>query len=187
VTAVHGPEITDVDFQAVFDRMERAVEERYGVPVRVRDVPDPFFGDLDGAEIHVDWDNDAEAALFLLVHLFGHTVQWNLSPRARELSTLQQRLDGPPSPELRRELQAFELEACEYSLQLLHEVGVTELDQWVADYAACDFAYLMHFYDTGETAPFRSFWRSGSPRITPRPIPPFEPTRWITRWQGIVV
>ena len=39
----------DVDFQAVFDRLERAVEERYGVPVRVRDVPDPFYGDLDGA------------------------------------------------------------------------------------------------------------------------------------------
>jgi hypothetical protein len=171
----------------VFNALERHIEERWGVPVRVRDVPDPFTGDLDGAEIHVDHDNDVESALFILVHLFGHTVQWNVDPRARELSTLQQTLTGPPDAALREELERFEREACELSLQLLHEAGVRDLDQWVSDYAACDFAYLMHFYETGERPPLRDFWRPGQPLLRPRPIPPFRPERWVSRWQGIVV
>lgn len=174
-------------FLDAFNALERHIEERYGVPVRVRDVPAPFTGDLDGAEIHVDYEVDAESALFILVHLFGHTVQWNLSERARELSHLQTTHQGPMAADLREELHQFEREACEYSLQLLHDAGVIELDQWVSDYAACDFAYLMHFYDTGETAAFKSFWKPDQPLLRPRAIPPFQPTRWLTRWQGVVV
>ena len=41
------------------------------------------FGD--NAEIHLDYDLEAEDALFILVHLFGHTVQWNTSEEARAI------------------------------------------------------------------------------------------------------
>lgn len=172
----------------VFDRLERHVEDRYGVPVILKDVPDPFTGDLDGAEIHVDYAEDVESALFILVHLFGHTIQWNLSARARELSKLFFS-EGKPAvtPEVFAELEAFEREACEYSLQLLHDAGVHDMDQWVSDYWACDFAYLLHFYRTGEKRPFKSFWKDGSPRIGPKPIPAFVPRRWVSRADGVVV
>jgi hypothetical protein len=175
---------TDERLKQVYDRAEAEVERRWGVPVRISDVPAPFTGDLDGAEIAIDYENDVEGAVFLLVHLFGHTVQWNVRPDARDLAT---RAQQNPSEATLAALEEYEREACEYSLRLLHDCGVRDLDQWVADYARCDFAYLRRFYATGEKAPFFGFWRDGSPLLEPREIPPFQPQRWKSRWDGIVV
>lgn len=175
---------TDEELRAAFNVIEPYIERRYGIPVRIRDVPNPFTGDLDGAEIHVDYDEDIESALFIVAHLFGHTVQWNVSAEAREIGY---QLYPNPSEEMLRRLQAYELEACRYSVQLFHDARVTGLDQWLADYAACDFAYLVDFYRTGVKKPFKAFWRAGAPLLEPLPIPEFHPTRWVSRWSGIVV
>src|SRR5262245_36957658 len=75
----------DKRFREVFNTLESYIERRYGVPVIISDVPDPFTGDLDGSEIHVDYANDVEASVFIIAHLFGHTVQWNLSEYARQI------------------------------------------------------------------------------------------------------
>jgi hypothetical protein len=170
----------------VFDRVEKHVEDRWNIPVVITDVPNPFTGDLDEQKILVDYDLDIEDAVFILIHLFGHTVQWNCSKKAREIG-----LAAPGSQvyteELLREIAAYEREACAYSLQLLHDCGVTDLDPWVSDFAACDSAYLMHLYKTGEKRAFRSFWREGAPLVAPRKIPEFQPTRWISRYEGTVV
>lgn len=171
-------------FREVFDLAVTRIEKRWGIPVRVKDVPNPFTGDLDGAEIHVDYDLEAEDALFILVHLFGHTVQWNVDPELRKLGEL--RGAGHP-PETIAALAEYERQACRYSLQLLHELGVRDLDQWLADFAACDLEYLVHFYRHGDKPPFRSFWRDGQPLLDPLAIPDFEPTRWVTRYEGIVI
>jgi hypothetical protein len=164
--------------------VEQHIERRYGIPVVTSDVVDPFTGDLDGAEIRVDYDLDAEEALFIIAHLFGHTVQWNLSEYARKIGY---EVQSNPTEEKLAELHRYEEEACRYSLQLFHEAGVHDVDQWVADFAACDFAYLRHFYKTGQKLPFQSFWRDGMPLLEPLPIPDFTPTKWVSRWQGIVV
>jgi len=175
--------ISDQRFREVFDLLERRIEDRWSIPVRVTDVANPFTGDLDGAEIQIEYDLTAEDALFILVHLFGHTVQWNVSAELREVSKLR----GPMAPEQMRQLIAYELQACEYSMQLVHDCGVHDLDQWLADFSACDLAYLVHFYDAGEKAEFKSFWKAGQPLIRPRPIPAFHPTKWVWRWDGVVV
>lgn len=172
--------------RSVWNLVEREIETRYHIPVRVSDVPHPFTGDLDGAEISVDHDVELEDALFILIHLFGHTVQWNVSPRARELAEAQ----GKPqvwTPEALAAVEEYERDACRISLQLLHEVGVHDLDQWVSDFAACDLRYLFHFYKTGERGEFFSFWQNGTPLLTPLPIPDFQPTVWIARWSGTVI
>lgn len=174
----------DERLRQTFNLVEHHIERRYGVPVVIRDVPNPFTGDLDGAEIHVDHEEDIESAVFIIAHLFGHTVQWNTCEAAREIGY---RLYPNPSEDLLRRLQAYELEACQYSLQLFHEAGVRDLDQWLSDYAACDLAYLVDFYRTNEKKPFRDFWRDGAPLLAPKPIPLFHPTRWVSRWEGIVV
>jgi len=180
-----GPDTpTEERFREVFNTVERYIEDRYEIPVIISDVPNPFTGDLDGAEIRVDYDLSIEEALFIMVHLFGHTVQWNLSQRAREMGYL---LPKSPSDELLKELEEYEREACRYSVQLFHQVGVRDLDQWVSNFSACDFAYLRHFYQTGEKLPFRSFWREDRPVLEPLYLPEFKPTRWVSRWQGIVV
>lgn len=174
----------DDRFRSSFHTIEAFIERHYKIPIVIADVPSPFTGDLDGAEIQVDYDLDAETALFVIAHLFGHTVQWNVEPGAREIGMM---VEKNPSEELLERLRAYELEACRYSVQLFHEAGVVDLDQWLADYAACDFAYLDHFYRTGEKREFRSFWKDGQPLLQPLPIPKFHPSKWTSRWQGVVV
>ena len=172
------------DLKVVFDRVSRIVQERWGIPVRIQDVPNPFTGDLDGEQIMVDYDLDVDEALFILIHLFGHTVQWNVSARSREIAFAQ---PGTWTDLQLAEVAAYEREACGYSLQLLHDAGVHDLDQWVSNFAACDADYLMHFYKTGEKPPFRTFWRDQAPLVPALPIPEFRPTRWLSRYQGTVV
>ena len=172
------------DARTAFDRVSRLVEERWGIPVRIQDVPSPFTGDLDGQEILVDYDLEVDEALFILIHLFGHTVQWNVSERARAIAFMQ---PGSWTEAQLADVAAYEREACGYSLQLLHDAGIHDLDAWVASFAACDIAYLMHFYKTGEKRPFRTFWRDDAPPVPALPIPEFQPTRWLSRYQGTVV
>jgi hypothetical protein len=175
---------SDDRFREVFNLVERYIERRYGVPVVITDVPNPFTGDLDGAEIRVDYALTPEEAAFIIVHLFGHTVQWNVSARARIIGVMP---ISSPSEELLAELQAYEREAAQYSLQLFHDAGVHDLDQWLSDFAACDFAYLRFFYTSGEKRPFKSFWANGAPVLEPLAIPDFQPKRWRSRADGVVV
>jgi len=175
----------DARCRTVFNQVEKLIEDRYGIPVRIGDVCDPFTGDLDGEQIQIDHNIDAEEALFILVHLFGHTVQWNLSERGRTLGV--QSPDAKISDERLDELYEYEREAAELSLTLFHEAGIYDLDGWVSDFFHCDWAYLAHFYRTGEKLPFRDFWKNSSERLSPTPIPRFTPTRWRTRADGIVL
>ena len=177
--------ISDDRFLSVFNLLERRIEDIYGITVRIGDVPDPFTGDLDGFEIQVDYNEDPEGALFILVHLFGHTAQWNIDERAREIGLAVFDLD--PTPEILEELRVYETQACQYSMQLMHEAGVRDFDQWLSDYAACDFAYLKDFYLNGSKRPFRSYWKANQGLIEPLAIPSFVPKRVMSRWEGVVV
>src|SRR6516225_4153640 len=96
-------------------RVQQRIERFYGVRVVTRDIPDPLTGDLDGLEIHIDQAVTPEQRLFLLAHLFGHTVQWNSNPRAFEIG----RQYRPPVEErLLPEIIEYELEAASYGLAL---------------------------------------------------------------------
>lgn len=160
------------------------VTGRYGVAIVTGAVGADFKGDLDGAEIVIATGSDAETVLFLVAHLFGHTVQWNTCQRWREIG-----LAATPgtSREWLAELETYEREACRYGQALLHEAGIRDLDQWLADYAACDAAYLRHFYATGTRGEFFGFWLADRPLLEPLAIPAFTPRRWRRRSQGIVV
>lgn len=175
---------TDERLREVFNTLEAYIERRWGIPVIIKDVPSPFTGDLDGAEIHVDYEEDIEGAVFIIAHLFGHTVQWNLCEDARKIGSV---IADDPSEEMIQRLIEYEQTGCRYSLQLMHDAGIRDLDQWLSDFAACDLRYLTHFYRTGEKKEFRSFWVDGSACMEPLEIPDFQPTRWITRGEGIVV
>ena len=172
------------DFQQAAAAVAAVISGRHGVAITTGDVGDDFKGDLDGAEIVIASGSDAETTVFLLVHLFGHTVQWNTSEHWRRIG-----LAASPgtSPEWLAELETYEREACRYGQALLHDAGIPGLDQWLADYAASDAAYLRHFYASGTRAEFFGFWRSGQPLLEPLPIPPFTPRRWRKRSLGIVV
>ncbi len=165
-------------------RIEHHIEKAYGVRIVTRDIPDPLTGDLNGAEIHIDYAVTPEQRLFLLAHLFGHTVQWNTSPTAVDLGRPQ---NPPVSADCLPALMDYEREAAGYALGLLHELGITETDQWFADYAACDAAYLRHYYVTGEKREFLSFWQDGTPRVQESPIPLFSIVARYFRSDGVVI
>ncbi len=52
---------------------------------------------------------------------------------------------------------------------------------------ACDGAYLMHYYRTGEKKSFSSFRRDNTPLIEAKTVPPFTPIKRVFRRDGIVI
>jgi len=173
-----------IPFAKYCETVQRHIESAYGIPVITRDVPDPLTGDLNGAEIHIDFCVTPEQRLFLLAHLFGHTVQWNVKPDAYEFGR-------PRKPPVEQEaipaLMEYEREAARYAIRMLHEIGITEIDQWLADYTACDTAYLRHYYCTGEKRDFLAFWQENTPLLHGQPIPEFTPIKRSMRCDGIVI
>ena len=173
-----------IAFAEVAARVEAHIERRYGIPVVTGAVGGSFVGDLDGSAIRIDPAAGDEQRLFLLGHLFGHTVQWNTDPRAFALGQPQ----APPvADELLPALLEYEREAAAYGLALLAEAGAGTVEPWYSDYSACDLAYLMHYYRSGEKAEFRSFWREGRPPLALKPIPRFQPVRRVFRADGVVI
>lgn len=172
-------------YDACANALERYLTRRYRIPVLTFDVQDPFTGDLDGQEIHIDREVTEEERLFLIAHLFGHTVQWSVRPASRNTGKDLQ----IPVPESQIEsVLDFEREAACYGLKLLHNVKVKDLDQWFSDYSACDLAYLAHYYRTGKKKQAKSFWKPHQPLLIPKPIPRrFKPKRWVSRNDGVVI
>lgn len=174
----------EIPFEEYSARAQKHLESFYGIRVVTRDIPDPLTGDLDGSEIHIDYAVTPEQRLFLLAHLFGHTVQWNVDHALFEMGRQYQ---PPVNEDLIPAIIAYEREAACYGLAMLHQIAITGIDQWFCDYTACDQAYLLHFYRTGEKRDFRSFWVGNAPLIKPRLIPRFTPTRRAFRMDGIVI
>ena len=99
----------------------RHITDRYGIAVEVGPVPPPLKGDLDGSRILIGDRSSGEEQLFLVAHLFGHTVQWNVSAELRRLGMT---MPIDPTDRDLAVLEAYEREACRYSQQALHEAGV---------------------------------------------------------------
>ncbi|MGO8788606.1 MAG: hypothetical protein ACLQVL_14660 [Terriglobia bacterium] len=174
----------EIPFDEYSARVQKHLDSIYEIRVITRDIPDPLIGDLDGSEIHIDFAVTPEQRLFLLGHLFGHTVQWNVDPALFEIG---RRYQPPVKEDLLPAIIAYEREAACYGLALFHEAGITDIDSWFCDYTACDQAYLLHFYRTGEKREFSTFWRDNAPRIDVKAIPSFTPTKRSLRIDGIVI
>ena len=120
------------------------------MPVVISDVLDPNTGDFDGVTIKIDYDQELDLAFYILLHLFGHSVQWNLSKRYRDLGQDQ---SIPKPPEVMEEIYHYERDATRFALALCRDAQlqpIAEIDQWVSDWFAADYAFLERFYTTGE-------------------------------------
>ena len=137
-----GVPMSDLDYRAVLNQLVPVVEKRYGIEVTISDVVDPNTGDFDGQRILLDYDQDLEVALFVLVHLFGHTVQWNVSEKWRNLGLNV--AVGKTEQEM-KDIHEYEQGATRLGIALLHEAGVREMDGWASDWWRADYEYLLHF------------------------------------------
>jgi hypothetical protein len=170
--------------QEVIELLRAEIEQHYGIPILFVDVPAPFVGDLDGEEIWIDFEQEYELIAFNLIHLFGHTVQWNLLGQAPDIGG---KAPGTYSEAELDEVDQYERDASRYGLRLLHDLGVLDLDAWLTEFSTSDIAYLVHFYRTGEKVDHRGFWHSGLPLFEPLPIPHFTPRRLKLRSSGVVI
>ena len=170
----------DVTLKDAFRRARRSIEEDFLVRVYVGDVVDPNTGIFDGAEIGVDFANSLEMSLFVLIHLFGHTVQWNTVPSYR---TIDSRVKPGAPPEVIAESHEYERNASRLGLSLLHRAGIHDRDEWLADWWASDWDYLSTYYRTGALPRWQDCRRHHTgEKLEPMIIPAFTPTRFYARY-----
>jgi hypothetical protein len=168
------------DFAQAVTVLKSFIETKYSIPIKICDVLDPNTGDFDGEHIYVDFALKPEDELFVLIHLFGHTVQWNTSEQLRAIG-----LDSTPgkTQEQLTPIFDYERDATRYGLRLLHDGGIDDLDRWASDWFHADWSYLSHFYLTGEKTDVKRYFRPGEGEtLTPLDIPPFKRHRWSTRF-----
>ena len=141
---------------------------KHGFVFEYRDLEQPRTGIFDGIRIVIDPDVDFEMQCFLLLHLFGHSVQWVAPSLEHTLTDLRNTLDRD---RFMQALRAYEFQAARFGMQLLHQVGVTTLDQWYSDFVETDWRYVERYYETNQLGDWHDCVASGSPLITPASIP----------------
>ena len=140
-----------------------------GFAIEYRDLEAPRTGIFDGLRIVIDPDVGFEMQCFLLLHLFGHSVQWVAPSIEHKLEALQHTQDRARFMQV---LHDYELEAAGFGLQLLRERGITDQDRWYSDFVHTDWRYVERYYETDTLPPWEECLVSGGPLIEPRPIPP---------------
>ncbi len=178
------------DFLQVFKSASTQIRGRYGITIKKLATSLQVTGDFDGTTISVRKDMDEELQLFILLHLFGHTVQFNSSEELRRIG-LSVYGPGNISEETLEAIRAYERNASRYALWLLHEIGVINLDQWVSDWSNADMEYLIELYKTGAKYELSleflvtykaKYIKYGSELLTPLAVPPFTPKQWESRF-----
>ena len=144
---------------------------KYGFAIEYRDLEPPRTGIFDGLRIVIDPDVGFEMQCFLLLHLFGHSVQWVAPSIEHKLGELQNTDDRT---RFMRVLHDYEFEAAGFGLQLLHERDVVQHDQWYTDFVHTDWRYVERYYQTDQLPPWNECVVSGCPLIQPQMIPPLK-------------
>jgi hypothetical protein len=163
-----------VDFAGVLRKCEAIVKEM-GLTIHFTHNLDPFFkGDLDGKTIIIGFHLSAEEKLFNLLHLAGHSIQWNTNP----------------DDKLLKKLQTYEWQANCYALSILHKAKIFDLDDWLTAKYITDMLYLTHFYKTGEKLKRITKVAKAYPfkrKLMRKTIPPFAPKAAKRTRNGLVI
>ena len=141
---------------------------KHGFAIEYRDLEPPRTGIFDGLRIVLDPDVGFEMQCFLLLHLFGHSVQWVAPSLAHKLEDLKHTQDKARFMQV---LHDYEQEAASFGLQLMRELGITHLDQWYSDFVETDWRYVERYYETDRIPPWQDCVVSGCRLIAPAAIP----------------
>jgi hypothetical protein len=161
-------ELPSADMVDLWSRISSGIV-KYGFVIEYRDLEPPRTGIFDGLRITIDPDVGFEMQCFLLLHLFGHSVQWVAPSLAKTVGELQHSDDRVRFMQV---LRAYEFEAAGFGMQLMHERGVSGLDQWYSDFVATDWRYVERYYETETIPSWSACIVSGCPLVQPAPIPP---------------
>ena len=176
-----------IDFVKALQKCEQIIKEM-GLVIEYTHNLDPFFkGDLDGKRIFIGDNLPPEEKLFNLVHLAGHSVQWNFDELFRNLGS---KLYLHPDNKLLKKLQTYEWQANCYGLSILHKAGVFILDRWLSKKYILDMLYLTHFYKTGKKLKRITRVAKAYPfkrELVIVPIPIFTPAASVRTRNGLVI
>lgn len=162
----------DFQFKKVVDAAVDRIQSVYGLRVIWRDLPAGVTGDLNGTEIVLDTKNDTETELYVLLHLFGHTTQWNTSDSLRTLGH-EQPIHATPAK--LAEICTYEQNASRIGITLLREIGHGELQEWISRFFWADWAFLEVLYTSGNHTEMVVKWDCPCEILEPLPVPPFVP------------
>jgi hypothetical protein len=152
---------------------------KYGFDIEYRDLEPPRTGIFDGLRLVIDRDVEFEMQCFILLHLFGHSVQWVAPSLEGKLEALQHTTNKDRFMEV---LHDYEFEAAQFGLQLLHEVDLRHLDQWFSDFVATDWRYVERFYREDKIPPWNECIVREAPLLHSMPIPPLQHRRVAVRF-----
>jgi hypothetical protein len=152
---------------------------KYGFTVELADLQPPRTGIFDGLRIVIDPDVPFEMQCFILLHLFGHSVQWTAPSLAAELDDLQNTTDKAL---FMRALERYEYKAARFGRQLLDETGLAGLDRWYSDFVATDWKYVERFYQTDVIPPWEECLCEAASLVEPIAIPRLEHHRVEVRY-----
>ncbi len=145
---------------------------KHGFTIEFGQLDPPKTGTFDGRRIVIDPDSGLEMQCFILLHLFGHSVQWVAPSLEHKLDALQNTTQKERFLEV---LHDYEFEAAQFGLQLLHDVGVTHLDSWYSDFVATDWRYVERYYrEDKQIPPWNECVTTGQPLVHPLAIPPLK-------------
>ena len=155
---------------ALWSRITSAII-KYGFVIEYSDLEPPRTGTFDGLKIVIDPDVGFEMQCFILLHLFGHSVQWVAPSLSHKLTNLTSTTDRDL---FLQALRDYEFEAAQYGIQLMHEVGIHSLDQWYSDFVETDWQYVRRYYVEGEIPPWHECVATQCRVIEPLTIPALQ-------------
>lgn len=144
---------------------------KYGFAIEYADLEAPRTGIFNGLKITIDPDVDFEMQCFILLHLFGHSVQWTAPALVSSYEAVAETKDKEL---FLVALHAYEYEAARLGMQLMRECKIEGLDQWFADFAHTDWTYVEQFYQTGVLPPWHMCVRLNQALVEPLSIPVIE-------------
>jgi hypothetical protein len=167
-----------VDFEQLYAKAESAIAT-HGFIVHPRcDVKDPNTGEFDGLNIWIEENQPIEQAFYVLLHLFGHSVQWNVDSELRELGL---DVSSVKTPEELTRIYTYERQASEMALNLLHTIECGHLQQWISNWFNADWLWLKHLYETGESVDYLQYWVDDAETLSPAQVPTFSPQLFTAR------
>lgn len=173
-----GPDITSeaMRFRGLCRKLSKYLFKVYGLRVVQKeqvDMPE-YIGSFNGRLITIKTAVKPEHKFFLMVHLFGHCVQW-CGPRSATYSdialTLPLNNGGKMSAAQLSRLYEYELEAAGYGLKLLTDVFDTDLTQWFANWVRADWDYFTKIVDLSAPRTQELNVKDGAELIAVRGIP----------------
>jgi len=180
---------TEKEFRLYFVQTKQYLREKYGVSTIEEVFNSPQKrASFNGNMIVVDKSLKEETKFFFLTHLFGHTIQRYLTPY-KEL-TLYRKL---PLEEVREEdeylktrleeMYTHEREASAYAVQLLFDVELSHLHQWLSDYSEFDWKCVRHCLLKGWTPDLlayaqENYFQPNTALVVPKPIPDIQFSTW---------